>query len=104
MATITTTVTDMFTMNPGQSWNYWFYPRNGQWQADEEIDKDQTVLYPIARPHQPTHWDIDGDDVTVILESDTVAPRYRHRYALLVKNLNQSQARRFFIVVSELKP
>jgi hypothetical protein len=54
----------------------------------------------------PDSWDIDGDEVSVVLEEDNsvTPPRYRHRYALLVKNLNTAVKRSFFIASTEMKP
>ncbi|MFN0104403.1 MAG: hypothetical protein ACKV2U_20230 [Bryobacteraceae bacterium] len=103
---IISNVTQNFTLNPGVWFNYWFRPQNGAWQSGSTIDKDLTTLYPIARPWLPGSWDIDGDEVTVLLEEDgsVSPPRYRHAYALLVKNMNTTAKRSFFIATTELKP
>jgi hypothetical protein len=106
MATIITNVTDNLTLTAGASFNYWFRPHNNAWQAGTTIDKDRTTLYPIARPWLPGSWDIEGDEVTVLLEEDANATplRYRHAYALLVKNWNTAQTRYFFIAATQLTP
>jgi hypothetical protein len=106
MATIVGKVVGPFTFLPGQSYNYWFRPHNGAWQSFTTIDKDPATIYPIARPWLPYSWDIEGDEVTVLLEEDTsvTPPRYRHAYALNVQNHSKTDKRSFFIATSELKP
>jgi hypothetical protein len=106
MATIITNVTDNLTLNAGVWFNYWFRPNNNAWQSASTIDKDRTTLYPIARPWLPGSWDIEGDEVTVLLEEDANATplRYRHAYALLVKNSHPTLKRSFFIAATEMRP
>lgn len=103
MATIVGKVFGPFTRN-GNTWiNYWFYPKNGAWQSGSATDFDTTTLYPIARPWLPGSWDIEGDEVTVLLEEDMSGPTpmYRHNYALNVTNHNTTEKRTFFIATSE---
>lgn len=106
MATIAGKVFGPFTRNANTWINYWFYPKNGAWQPGSATDFDTTTLYPIARPWLPGSWDIEGDEVTVLLEEDMsgATPMYRHNYALNVTNHNTTQKRSFFIATSELKP
>jgi hypothetical protein len=106
MATIVGKVFGPFTRNANTWINYWFYPKNGAWQSGQTIDFDTTTLYPIARPWLPGSWDIEGDEVTVLLEEDTssVPLMYRHNYALNVTNHNTTEKRSFYIATSELRP
>jgi hypothetical protein len=106
MATIKTTITNAITHPAGYWFNYWFLANNGAWQSASTIDKDPTVVYPLARPWLPGSWDIDTDEVTVLLQEDASASplKYRHAYVLLVKNLSQTAKRSFFLVGTEMKP
>lgn len=105
MATIVGNVFGKFTLEPGWNWNYWFYPNNGAYQSQSTIDWDRTTMHVIARPWLNGSWDVEGDEITVLLEADTsVPPKYRHVYVLNVKNANTKDKRTFFIATSELKP
>jgi hypothetical protein len=106
MATIVGKVFGPFTRNANTWINYWFYPKNGAWQQASVIDFDTTTLYPIARPWLPASWDVEGDEVIVLLEEDMSSgtPMYRHNYALNVTNHNTTEKRSFFIATSELRP
>jgi hypothetical protein len=106
MATILANVVGPFTRNANTWINYWFYPKNGAWQSGSTNDFDKTTLYPIARPWLPGNWDIEGDEVTVVLEEDMSGstPMYRHNYALGVVNHSTAEKRSFFIATSELRP
>jgi hypothetical protein len=106
MATILANVFGPFTRNANTWINYWFYPKNGTWQSGSTNDFDKTTLYPIARPWLPGSWDIEGDEVTMVLEEDMSGstPMYRHNYALGVVNHNTTEKRSFFIATSELRP
>src|SRR4051794_18893000 len=106
MATILANVFGPFTRNANTWINYWFYPKNGTWQSGSTNDFDKTTLYPIARPWLPGSWDIEGDEVTVVLEEDMSGstPMYRHNYALGVVNHSKTEKRSFFIATSELRP
>lgn len=102
MSTINTFITSEFVVPPGSSWNYWFLPVGGQWSPLETVRTERRVMHLIARPWFISSWDIEGDEVTVILNN--TGTLYRHAYVLLVKNLHPTNWGLFFIAVSELIP
>lgn len=57
-----------FFLQPGANWNYWVYPRGGQFKGPSETDKDPCNLYLVARPYVPDHWDVQSNHPIVVLE------------------------------------
>lgn len=99
-----TNVTNVFTLAKGTSWNFWFYPNGGQWTSLHFIDKDPRVMHLVTRAYQPLDWSIEGDEVTVLFESDLATVQARHIYVVLVKNSHPVFSKSFFIAACEMVP